>query len=257
MIKVLEERNFPVSELYPLASNRSLGKDVEFKGKRVSGDRRRDLRLLEGRHRPVLGRRRRVARSTRRRRPRRAASSSTTPPQFRYEDDIPLVVPEVNPEAIAQYKTRGIIANPNCSTIQMLVALKPLHDAAGHRAHQRRHLPVGVRRGQGGGRRARRAERRADERQGPGEAEGHPGADRLQRRAADRHVPGQRLHEGRDEDVLGDPEDPRRQDHPRERHGGARAGVLRPFRSGQHRDAPQADRGARHASCCRRRRASK
>jgi aspartate-semialdehyde dehydrogenase len=51
--------------------------------------------------------------------------------QFRYDDDIPLVVPEVNARAIARYKTRGIIANPNCSTIQMLVALKPLHDAAG------------------------------------------------------------------------------------------------------------------------------
>ncbi len=51
--------------------------------------------------------------------------------QFRYDDDIPLVVPEVNPHAIADYKTHGIIANPNCSTIQMLVALKPLHDAAG------------------------------------------------------------------------------------------------------------------------------
>jgi len=50
---------------------------------------------------------------------------------FRYEDDIPLVVPEVNPEAIAQYTRRGIIANPNCSTIQMLVALKPIHDAVG------------------------------------------------------------------------------------------------------------------------------
>jgi aspartate-semialdehyde dehydrogenase len=51
--------------------------------------------------------------------------------QFRYDDDIPLVVPEVNPQAIAQYKTRGIIANPNCSTIQMLVALKPIYDAVG------------------------------------------------------------------------------------------------------------------------------
>ena len=50
---------------------------------------------------------------------------------FRYEDDIPLVVPEVNPEAIADYKNRGIIANPNCSTIQMLVALKPIYDAVG------------------------------------------------------------------------------------------------------------------------------
>ena len=51
--------------------------------------------------------------------------------QFRYDDDIPLVVPEVNPHKIAEYKNRGIIANPNCSTIQMLVALKPIYDAVG------------------------------------------------------------------------------------------------------------------------------
>jgi len=51
--------------------------------------------------------------------------------QFRYEPDIPLVVPEVNPDAIARYTTRGIIANPNCSTIQMLVAIKPIYDAVG------------------------------------------------------------------------------------------------------------------------------
>ncbi len=51
--------------------------------------------------------------------------------EFRYEDDIPLVVPEVNPQAIGDYKARGIIANPNCSTIQMVVALKPIHDAVG------------------------------------------------------------------------------------------------------------------------------
>jgi aspartate-semialdehyde dehydrogenase len=51
--------------------------------------------------------------------------------QFRYDDDIPLVVPEVNPHAVAGYTNRGIIANPNCSTIQMLVALKPIHDQVG------------------------------------------------------------------------------------------------------------------------------
>ena len=51
--------------------------------------------------------------------------------QFRYQDDIPLVVPEVNPQAIGQYTAHGIVANPNCSTIQMMVVLKPLHDAAG------------------------------------------------------------------------------------------------------------------------------
>jgi aspartate-semialdehyde dehydrogenase len=53
---------------------------------------------------------------------------------FRMDPDVPLVVPEVNPQAIAGYKRRGIIANPNCSTIQMVVALKPLHDAAGSSA---------------------------------------------------------------------------------------------------------------------------
>ena len=51
--------------------------------------------------------------------------------QFRYDEDIPLVVPEVNPEAIADYRNRNIIANPNCSTIQMVVALKPIYDAVG------------------------------------------------------------------------------------------------------------------------------
>ena len=51
--------------------------------------------------------------------------------RFRYEDDIPLVIPEVNPHAVADYTNRGIIANPNCSTIQMLVALKPIYDAVG------------------------------------------------------------------------------------------------------------------------------
>ena len=51
--------------------------------------------------------------------------------QFRYEYDVPLVIPEVNPEAVAEFRNRNIIANPNCSTIQMLVALKPIHDAVG------------------------------------------------------------------------------------------------------------------------------
>jgi aspartate-semialdehyde dehydrogenase len=57
-------------------------------------------------------------------------SSSTTPRTFRYDADIPLIVPEVNAHRLADYKNRNIIANPNCSTIQMVVALKPLHDAA-------------------------------------------------------------------------------------------------------------------------------
>jgi aspartate-semialdehyde dehydrogenase len=129
MIKVLEERKFPVSELFPLASNRSLGKDVSFQGKRVpvidveSFDfSKADIGLFSA-----------GGEVSRIYAPKAAAAGCVVidnTSEFRYEDDIPLVVPEVNPQAIAQYKTRGIIANPNCSTIQMLVALKPLHDAA-------------------------------------------------------------------------------------------------------------------------------
>jgi aspartate-semialdehyde dehydrogenase len=62
---------------------------------------------------------------------------------FRYDDDVPLVVSEVNPERSSN-RPRGIIANPNCSTMQLMVALAPIHRRRRHRAHQRRDLPVGV-----------------------------------------------------------------------------------------------------------------
>ena len=129
-LRVLEEREFPVAELLPLASSRSVGKRVEF----------------AGRHWPVIdaetfdfGRAQIGLFSaggdvSAKYAPRAAAAGCIVvdnTSQFRYEDDIPLVVPEVNAPAIAQYRTRGIIANPNCSTIQMVVALKPIHDAVG------------------------------------------------------------------------------------------------------------------------------
>jgi aspartate-semialdehyde dehydrogenase len=130
MIKVLEERNFPVSELFPLASNRSLGKSVEFHGKQypvLDVDEfdfsRADIGLFSA-----------GGSVSREFAPKAWAAGCIVidnTSEFRYEDDIPLVVPEVNPQAIAGYRSRGIIANPNCSTIQMVVALKPLHDAAG------------------------------------------------------------------------------------------------------------------------------
>ncbi|HTT04738.1 MAG TPA: aspartate-semialdehyde dehydrogenase [Steroidobacteraceae bacterium] len=130
MFRVLEERHFPVSEVYALASNRSLGRRVEFKG--------RQLPVLElagfDFSRADIGLFSAGSEISAEFAPKAAAAGCVVidnTAQFRYEDDIPLVVPEVNPHAIAQYKTRGIIANPNCSTIQMLVALKPLHDAAG------------------------------------------------------------------------------------------------------------------------------
>jgi len=130
MVQVLEERGFPVSELHPLASNRSLGKSVSFHGRSYP------VRELQGfdfsRTRIALfsaG-----AEVSREHAPRAAAAGCIVidnTSEFRYEDDIPLVVPEVNPEAIGQFRQRGIIANPNCSTIQLVVALKPIHAAVG------------------------------------------------------------------------------------------------------------------------------
>ena len=130
MINVLEERDFPVSELYPLASSRSLGKTVQLKGKSYPvldvdtfDFSKADIGLFSA-----------GAEVSAKYAPIAAAAGCViidNTSQFRYEDDIPLVVPEVNPKDIAQFRNRGIIANPNCSTIQMLVALKPLHDAAG------------------------------------------------------------------------------------------------------------------------------
>jgi aspartate-semialdehyde dehydrogenase len=130
MLQVLEERNFPISELYALASNRSLGKSVSFKGRSVH------VQELEGFDfsKADIGLFSPGAEVSRVYAPKAAAAGCVVidnTSEFRYEDDIPLVVPEVNPHAIAQFKNRGIIANPNCSTIQLVVALKPIHDAVG------------------------------------------------------------------------------------------------------------------------------
>jgi aspartate-semialdehyde dehydrogenase len=130
MIQVLEERNFPVSELYPLASNRSLGKSVSFGGRQYQVEDLADFDFSKA----DIGLFSAGAEVSREYAPKAAAAGCIVidnTSEFRYEEDIPLVVPEVNPHAIGRYSTRGIIANPNCSTIQMLVALKPIHDAAG------------------------------------------------------------------------------------------------------------------------------
>ncbi len=157
-----EERDFPVSELFPLASNRSLGKRVEFRGRHIPVI---DVATFDF-SRAQIGLFSAGGEVSREYAPKAAAAGCIVidnTSEFRYEDDIPLVVPEVNPKAIAQYKTRNIIANPNCSTIQMVVALKPIHDAVGIDAHQRGHLPVRVGRRQGSRRRVGGADRRADE----------------------------------------------------------------------------------------------
>jgi aspartate-semialdehyde dehydrogenase len=130
MIQVLEERDFPISELYPLASNRSVGKSVSFRGRSIAV---RDLGGFDF-SQADIGLFSPGAEVSRIYAPKAAAAGCIVidnTSEFRYEDDIPLVVPEVNPEAIEQFRNRGIIANPNCSTIQLVVALKPIHDAVG------------------------------------------------------------------------------------------------------------------------------
>jgi len=130
MINVLEERKFPVSDLYALASNRSLGKHVSFNGKQLPVE---DLASFDF-SRADIGLFSAGGEISAEYAPRAVAAGCTVidnTSHFRYQDDIPLVVPEVNAHAIALYRTRGIIANPNCSTIQMVVALKPIYDAVG------------------------------------------------------------------------------------------------------------------------------
>lgn len=129
MLEILAERNFPVGTVYALASERSAGKRVKFGNKSLVVE---DLASFDfskvqiGLFSPGGSISREYA-------PIAASQGCVVidnTSEFRYEDDIPLVVPEVNPHAVANYTNRGIIANPNCSTIQMLVALKPIHDVA-------------------------------------------------------------------------------------------------------------------------------
>ncbi len=130
MIAILEERNFPVRNLYPLASSRSAGKTVMFKGSsvRVTDLAEFDFSSVQ------IGLFSAGGSVSAEYAPKAAEAGCVVidnTSHFRRDPDIPLVVPEVNPEALAGYSLRNIIANPNCSTIQMLVALKPIYDAVG------------------------------------------------------------------------------------------------------------------------------
>ena len=129
MIEILEQRKFPVRDLKLLASERSAGLSLGFKGHDVKVEvlKEDSFKGVEiGLFSPGGAVSRKFA-------PIAARSGCVVidnTSAFRMEPDIPLVVPEVNAHAVKDYKRRGIIANPNCSTIQMVVALKPLHDAA-------------------------------------------------------------------------------------------------------------------------------
>ncbi len=130
LLEILAQREFPVGELHALASERSVGNTVMFRGRPVAVKNVAEFDFsqvqialfsagaaVSAEHAPRAG----------------AAGCIVVDntSHFRNDPDIPLVVPEVNPEAIADYPPQNIIANPNCSTIQMVVALKPIHDAAG------------------------------------------------------------------------------------------------------------------------------
>ena len=125
IIKILEQRKFPLDALRLFASERSLGHTVEFNGSHVdvevlTEDNLTDLDFalfsagssISEKYCPIAS--------------KRGIVCIDNTSHFRMVDGIPLVVPEVNAHSIARYKNRGIIANPNCSTIQMVVALKPI-----------------------------------------------------------------------------------------------------------------------------------
>ncbi len=130
MLSILAQRNFPVGKVYALASERSAGKKVEFGDSMLTVENLADFDFSK----VQIGLFSAGGSISAEFAPKAAAAGCVVidnTSEFRYVDDIPLVVPEVNPHAIANYTNKGIIANPNCSTIQMLVALKPIHDAVG------------------------------------------------------------------------------------------------------------------------------
>jgi aspartate-semialdehyde dehydrogenase len=128
MLKTLSERRFPVAEVAAVASGRSVGQDVSFGDKAVLKVKGLDSFDFTGWDIALFSPGAAVSAVHA---PRAAAAGCVVidnTSQFRMEPDVPLVVPEVNPQALARFNRRRIIANPNCSTIQMVVALKPLHD---------------------------------------------------------------------------------------------------------------------------------
>lgn len=130
LLEVLEERDFPVAKLFLLASERSAGGTRKFRGNSI-----KILNLADFDFSQVqIGLFSAGGSVSAEYAPKAAAAGCVVidnTSEFRYDDDKPLIVPEVNAARIADYQATNIIANPNCSTIQMLVALKPIHDAVG------------------------------------------------------------------------------------------------------------------------------
>lgn len=130
LLEILAERCFPYGKVYALASERSAGEHVTFAGRELKVENLAEFDFS----RVQIGLFSAGASVSEQYAPKAAAAGCVVvdnTSRFRYDADVPLVVPEVNPGAIKEYRARGIIANPNCSTIQLMVALKPIYDAAG------------------------------------------------------------------------------------------------------------------------------
>ena len=130
MLEILSQRKFPLGKVYALASERSVGKEVSYGNRTLEVSNLADFDFSKAQ----IGLFSAGASVSDEFAPKASAAGCVVidnTSRFRYDDDIPLVVPEVNAEKISEYKASGIIANPNCSTIQMVVALKPIYDAVG------------------------------------------------------------------------------------------------------------------------------
>src|ERR1700726_4614022 len=130
ILTTLAEREFPADDVVALASSRSIGREVSFGEDDVLKVQGLDTYDFRGIDIVLSSPGAKVSEAFAPRAAKAGAVVIDNTSRFRMEPDVPLVVPEVNPQALAQHSKRGIIANPNCSTIQMVVALKPLHDQA-------------------------------------------------------------------------------------------------------------------------------
>ncbi|MEZ7204442.1 aspartate-semialdehyde dehydrogenase [Pseudoalteromonas sp. DY56-GL79] len=130
IIELLAERKFPVDTLYPLASSRSAGEEIDFMGERIEVLDVEEFDFSNA-HIGLFSAGGAVSEKYAPIAAEAGCIVIDNTSHFRYDFDIPLVVPEVNKDSLADFRNRNIIANPNCSTIQMLVALKPIYDAYG------------------------------------------------------------------------------------------------------------------------------
>ena len=208
MLDILEEVEFPVDKIHAIASRKSIGVEVGWKDGVIKCEdiAQFDFSSVDVVLMSVSGD---FSKEWSPKIAKAGALVIDNSSAWRMDPDVPLIVPEVNPDAIELAHRKNIIANPNCSTIQLVVALKPLHDAATIKRAVVADLPVGVRQRQGGDGRAVEPDQGRSSCSGPTEPQVLPQADRLQRHPLRQQLDGRRLHRRRAQDVERDPQDPR------------------------------------------------